>query len=50
MSVVQWEGSSRDELADVWVTATPDERETIAKIVEALERDLARDPRVARCR
>jgi hypothetical protein len=44
MSVVEWEDSARDELADIWVEASPDEREKIAALIEQLERDLRREP------
>jgi len=44
MSVVEWADSARDELADIWVRATPAERERIEPIVLATERDLADAP------
>jgi hypothetical protein len=40
---VEWQESARDELADIWVEATPDERELIASIIERLERELRKD-------
>ena len=39
-----WDDPPRDELADIWVTATPKERETIEPIVIKLERDLLAAP------
>ncbi|HET6575347.1 MAG TPA: hypothetical protein VFG68_17200 [Fimbriiglobus sp.] len=44
MSVVEWEDAARDELADIWVQATPAERAAIEPIVLGLERDLGDDP------
>lgn len=44
MTWLDWEESARDELADVWVLATPDERDEIEKAVIAAERALHKDP------
>ena len=44
MSVVEWQESARDELADLWVQAAPAERPGIEQAVLAAERDLADDP------
>jgi hypothetical protein len=44
MSFVEWEDAARDELADIWVQATPAERAVIEPVVLRLERDLADDP------
>lgn len=44
MSVVIWTDRARDQLADVWVAATPAERAVIEPLVLKLERDLAADP------
>lgn len=44
MSIVEWEEKARDELADIWVAATPAERAVIEPFVLKLERDLVADP------
>jgi hypothetical protein len=44
MSLVEWDDAARDELADIWVQATPAERAVIEPVVLRLERDLADDP------
>ena len=44
MSVLEWEERAYDELADIYVVATPDEREVIVAEVERIERDLKGDP------
>ena len=44
MIPVEWDDSTRDRLADLYVATTPEEREIIAREVERLERDLRRDP------
>ena len=44
MIAVDWDESTRERFADIYVAATPDERETIANEVERLERKLQRDP------
>lgn len=44
MSVVIWTDAARDQLADIWVRATPAERAAIEPIVLGLERDLGDDP------
>lgn len=44
MNDLGWEDHARDELADVWVAATPDEREVIERVVLSVERDLRTDP------
>jgi hypothetical protein len=44
MSVLEWQEVARDELADIYVAATPDERERIVAEVERIERDLKDDP------
>lgn len=44
MSLVEWEESARDELADIWVQATSAERPGIEQAVLAAERELADDP------
>ena len=44
MIPVEWDKSTRDRLADLYVGATPEEREVIATEVERLERELKRDP------
>ena len=41
MRLVEWEESARDELADVWVLATPEERVQIERIVLGVQNDLA---------
>jgi plasmid stabilization system protein ParE len=43
MSVVEWAEKARDELADIYVQATPAERDALEQAVLALERDLADD-------
>ena len=51
MSMVEWADSARDQLADIWVAATPEERDHIAAIVERLIRRLENDPLdVGECR
>jgi hypothetical protein len=44
MSRVTWEDRARDELADIYVQATPTERNQIERVVVAFEGDLADDP------
>lgn len=44
MSSLEWEEAARDELADIWVAATPAERADIEQVVIAAERDLKNDP------
>jgi plasmid stabilization system protein ParE len=44
MNRVEWADAARDQLADIWVQATPDERDRIEQVVLAVERDLADDP------
>jgi plasmid stabilization system protein ParE len=44
MSVVRWADKARDELADIYVQATPHERDFIESVVLALERDLSDQP------
>ena len=44
MSVLEWQEVARDELANIYVVATPDEREQIVVEVERIERDLKDDP------
>jgi plasmid stabilization system protein ParE len=44
MNPVDWSDKARDQLADIWVQATPDERTRIEGMVLAVERDLADDP------
>jgi plasmid stabilization system protein ParE len=44
MSVVIWTDAARDQLADIWVQATPAERAAIEPVVLGLERDLGDDP------
>lgn len=44
MIPVNWDETTRDRLADIYVAATPEEREIIANEVERLERQLKRDP------
>jgi plasmid stabilization system protein ParE len=44
MSLVEWTNAARDQLADIWVLATPAERTVIERVVVAGERDLADDP------
>jgi plasmid stabilization system protein ParE len=44
MSVVRWADKARDELADIYVQATPQERQLIETLVLAFERDLAMLP------
>ena len=44
MTWVDWDETARDELADIWVVATPSDRETIAAIVEATIREIETDP------
>jgi hypothetical protein len=39
-----WEDSARDELADIWVGATPQVRNIIEAQILQLERDLIADP------
>ena len=41
---VDWTDRARDELADIYVQATPAERDLIESIILALERDLAVSP------
>jgi hypothetical protein len=45
MSRVEWADRARDELADIYVQATPAERDDIEAAVLGIERDLAADPR-----
>ncbi len=42
---VEWEEATLDRLADIYVDATPDERDAIARCVEAINARLAVDPR-----
>jgi hypothetical protein len=44
MIPVDWDERTRDRLADIYVAATPHEREIIAIEIERLERALQRDP------
>lgn len=44
MSWVDWDEKAYDELADIWVSASPDERDVLGKIVEGLNRELEADP------
>jgi plasmid stabilization system protein ParE len=44
MNRVEWTDAARDQLADIWVQATPDERDRIEQVVLAVERDLVDDP------
>jgi hypothetical protein len=44
MSDVEWADKARDELADVYVAATPTERDAIERAVLEFERDLTNDP------
>lgn len=46
MNPVEWWGKARDQLADIWVQATPDERDRIEREIPAVERDLADAPEV----
>jgi hypothetical protein len=45
MSVVEWADKARDERADIYVQATPSERDIIEAVVIAMERDLVDAPR-----
>ena len=40
----EWEDKASDELADLYVSATFEERESIAGLVEQFQRDIKRDP------
>lgn len=44
MSDPEWTERARDQLADIWVAATPDERDEIERVVIAAERELKRGP------
>lgn len=44
MSWVDWDEQALDELADVWVLASPNDRVQIEARVEAVNRELERDP------
>jgi hypothetical protein len=44
MSMPEWADGARDELADIWVLATPADRERIEPVVLRFERDIADDP------
>jgi hypothetical protein len=44
MSLVSWQESAREKLADIWVQATPEERTAIEGIILGTERMLADDP------
>ena len=43
MSVVRWADKARDELADIYVQATPQERQLIETLVLAFERRSCRE-------
>ena len=45
-----WDDAAKDELADIWVTATPEERDEIEKAVLRANRELADDPEVGESR
>jgi hypothetical protein len=44
MNVPEWTEKARDQLADAWVAATPDERDLIEQVVLSAERDLRDNP------
>ena len=44
MTRVDWAEAARDELADIYVAATPDDRERIAAAVLSVERSLSLIP------
>jgi plasmid stabilization system protein ParE len=44
MNPIEWADTARDQLADIWVAATPNERDQIERIIMRLERGLADDP------
>jgi hypothetical protein len=41
---VEWEEDALDHLADIYVSATPDDREVIARCVERINAQLESDP------
>jgi hypothetical protein len=40
----EWIDKARDALADIWVAATPDDRDAIERAVLEINRELADDP------
>jgi hypothetical protein len=44
MSMPEWAEIARERLADIWVLASPTEREVIEPIVLQFERDVVDDP------
>jgi hypothetical protein len=44
MNPVPWDDAAYDEVADMWVRATPDERDRIEAAVNLLNARLRRDP------
>lgn len=44
MCALIWSGNALDQLADLYVTMTPDERERVTGAVEALNQRLRDDP------
>ncbi|HKB41372.1 MAG TPA: hypothetical protein VKD72_33410 [Gemmataceae bacterium] len=44
MSPLEWVDKARDQLADIWVAATPAERAVMGPLVVQLESDLRDDP------
>ena len=44
MIPVDWDESTRNAFADIYVAATPEEREVMVREIERLERELRRDP------
>lgn len=44
MNPVPWDEAAYDELADIWVRATPDDRDRIEAAVNLINARLQRDP------
>ncbi len=44
MTRIEWTDAARDQLADIWVTASVGDRDVIEAVVLAVERDLILNP------